>query len=98
MFTLTQVGETFGDCTSSFKVNLEKEYSVIDFVSTVLSRVPEWGFIELKIKNNEDIITRLEYRYGKLIEENFNEKLNNSKILEVKSHGGYSRMDYLLVI
>lgn len=43
MFTLTQSTPTAGDCTSGYKVTLDKEYTLQEFIDAVLTNKGEWG-------------------------------------------------------
>ncbi len=94
MFTLTQVTQTFGDCTAGYRVDLDKEYTVSEFINEVLKKEPnEWGYF--KIKNTG---VRTEYRYGKILENNFDNDTLSAKIISMTAHGGYSNMDYSIII
>lgn len=46
MFTLIQTGPERSDASAPFSVELDKEYTVNEFVNTVLRRgYNEWGYI-----------------------------------------------------
>lgn len=94
MFTLTQVTQTFGDCTAGYRVDLYKEYTVSEFINEVLKEKPnEWGYFEIK-----RTMSKAEYRYGEIIENDFDENILSAKILSVAATGGWSRMDYIIII
>lgn len=94
MFTLTQVTQIFGDCTAGYRVDLDKEYTVSEFINEVLKKEPsEWGYF--KIKNTG---VRTEYRHGKILENNFDNDTLSAKIISMTAHGGYSNMDYSIII
>ena len=38
MFSLTQITPTFGDCTAGYRVDLDKEYTVSEFINEVLKK------------------------------------------------------------
>lgn len=103
MFRLIQSTPESGDCTCGYKVLLDKEYTVKEFVDTVLTeKNKEWGYIG--IYNPSDFFGRtsgnlcIEYRYGKITTENFGNDILNKKIMSVSASGGWSRMDYILHI
>lgn len=94
MFTLTQVTQTFGDCTAGYRVDLDKEYTVSEFINEVLKEKPnEWGYFEIK-----RFMLKAEYRHGEIIESDFDENILSAKILSVAATGGWSRMDYIIII
>lgn len=37
MFTLTQCSPTFGDCTARYRVDLDKEYTLEEFIDAILT-------------------------------------------------------------
>lgn len=94
MFTRTQITQTFGDCTAGYRVDLYKEYTVSEFINEVLKKEPnEWG--DFIIKNTG---VRTEYKYGKIVENNFDNYTLSAKIVSIKAHGGWSNMDYIIII
>ncbi len=103
MFRLIQSTPVSGDCTCGYNVILDREYTVKDFIDTVLSeRAGEWGYIG--IYDQSDFVGRhfgnpnAEYRYGKLVSDNFPEDILSKEIKSVSASGGWSRMDYVLHI
>lgn len=94
MFTLTQVTQIFGDCTAGYRVDLDKEYTVSEFINEVLrEKTNEWGSFEIK-----RFMLKAEYRHGEIIESDFDENILSAKILSVAATGGWSRMDYIIII
>jgi hypothetical protein len=89
MFKLKQSTPTGGDCTAGYSVELDKDYSVKDFIENVLTIKGEWGYISIKGKSS------CEYKYGKLLSE-LPPDLLVVKVLNVKASGGWSRMDYYI--
>ena len=100
MIRFEQVSETFGDCTANYIVNLDKPYTVSEFVEMVLTdRKGEWG----RFKIYEPNVSWLEYksfayRYGKLEGRPIPEDIMKRKIVGVKANGGWSAMDYLFTL
>lgn len=97
MFRLIQSTPESGDCTCGYKVLLDKEYTVKEFVDTVLSeRNKEWGYIG--IYNPSDFFenTRIEYKHGEIKSEKFGNDILSKKIMSASASGGWSRMDYVL--
>ena len=84
-----QIGRTGGDETAPFDVYEYEAKTAYDFVREVLESEPkEWGYI---IANGQ----RIEYRYGKLLNE-VPERWKRLVIRGVKASGGWSSMDYHL--
>ena len=101
MFTLRQSSETRGDCTADYAVELDKDYTVGEFVQAVLKNRPdEWGRIAIKtgpIIFAAFSTVKCEYRDGKLLSDLPDDMLGK-KVVFVKADGGWSSMDYLLTI
>ena len=88
MITLKENTDIAGDCTCGFEVTLDKEYTVIEFINTILSeRKKEWGYFIV----NEITV---EYRHGELLDIPFNDEILQSKMNNVSAWGGWTRMDY----
>ena len=99
MFKFKCIAGPGSDCTALYEVELDKEYTVLEFISTVLKEKPgEWGRIGFA-DSLIDWGPYLEYRRGEVIsgEEELADCLD-SKIVSVRSHGGWSNMDYMLKI
>ena len=92
MFKMIACTSTGGDCTCGYNVILDREYTVEDFVNTILTeKNNEWG--------NIDIYNyRCEYNNGKLITKTFPEEYLQKKVTKVSASGGWTRMDYVLKI
>ena len=98
MFRMNCCGSN-GDCTSNYNISLDKEYTVKEFIDTVLiEKKNEWGFFKILTDNNLiDGVASYEYKYGKLVG-NINEKYLNNKIIGANCSGGWSAMDYFIRI
>lgn len=87
----TQTAPTGGDCTAPYDVTGYQSKTAAEFVNEVLESQPdEWGYIEIKGSGG-----RIEYSHGKLLDE-IPANWKNIRIDQVKSAGGWSRMDYLI--
>lgn len=97
MFKLIKNGPEGSDCTALYIVQLDKEYTVREFVKTVLSNDKEWGYIG--IHNGESFFgnPKCEYRYGKLLSF-LPKELRDKKVKSAEANGGWSYMSYLLVL
>lgn len=98
MFKLIQTGREGGDCTAPYDVELDKEYTVREFITEVLINRPnEWGDIYycegVKIRLVDD--PHCEYRYGILLT-TLPEEILDKKVIYVTAHGGWSSMDYFI--
>lgn len=95
MFKFKKTAGPFGDCTSRYDVILDKDYTVGEFIETVLREEPkEWGYIGIYKKYEIFGDPVCEYRYGKLITDTLPEEYLKREINEIKASGGWSRMDY----
>ena len=97
MFKLEQIGNMHTDETADFKVVLDKQYTVSNFIDTVLKNTSDWGYIGVKSPNSLFGNPSCEYRYGKLLsvipQEYFNREIDG-----VTSSGGWTRMEYILTL
>lgn len=103
MFRLIQSTPVSGDCTCGYNVKLDREYTVKDFIDTVLSeRNGEWGYIGIYNQSAFDGRhfgnPNMEYRYGKIVTGNFTEDVLSKEVKDVSASGGWSRMDYVLKV
>lgn len=93
-------GKMSSDCTMNYNVYWTGELTVKEFIDCVLTEKPkESGYIG--IENGKAIFgdPKIEYQKGEIIEYNtaFNE-LGHKKVKEAWCNGGYSRMDYRLIL
>lgn len=99
MFKLIHKAGPFGDCTSNYDVQLDKNYTVGEFVETVLKEEPkEWGHIIIKQKGSIFGGPDCEYRYGELITEPLPEEFLKQDVKEVKASGGWTLMNYFITV
>lgn len=99
MFKLVHRAGPFGDCTSSYWVELDKEYTVVEFVDTVLKEEPgEWGYIGIHKEREIFGDPCCKYSHGELTTDPLPEDILNKKIGMVTASGGWSRMDYRLYL
>lgn len=103
MFRLIQNGSVRGDCTCAYRVELDRKYTVGEFIETVLTeRSGEWGYIGIRVTEggfSERVFGNpcCEYKWGKLLS-TLPKKYLKKKITEVTGDGGWSRMDYLITL
>lgn len=101
MFTLTQCTPTGYDCTAWYRVNLDKEYTLQEFIDTVLTnKKGEWGGIKI-IKRNCPWYNYpcIGYQHGNITSKpNIPEKVFGYKAKSVTAHGGWSAMDYIVAL
>lgn len=92
MIKLVECTPVIGDCTCGYNVILDKEYTVHEFIETMLKeRNNEWGFISNHLDSQQ-----CEYRYGKILENTFTQEILHKKIIKVSASGGWTRMDYIV--
>jgi hypothetical protein len=97
MFKMYMAGKVRGDCTAPYNVELDKAYTVNEFVHTVLTKSRDWGYIGIDCNGKIFGEPKCEYRYGKLLY-TLPEDVLNKNVVKVEADGGWSRMDYLLWI
>ena len=87
-------GGPFGDETSSYMINLpEEEITVEEFIKMVMCQYPnEWGHITC------GGVSLAHYNRGSITFDSGYEALKDRKVATVSSHGGWSLMDYNIVI
>ena len=96
MIRYIQTAPTASDCTAPYDVQLDREYTVAEFIEAVLKQNPrEWG--KFGIFNKERFFGHpsCEYRDGELTEFMPDDILKR-KIVKVKADGGWSLMNYLI--
>ena len=92
-FTLIHRDGPFGDCTSGYDVSIPEDISVEEFVQMVITQEPnEWGAVYC----GRGIVA--EYKRGKATFRPEYDKYKNEKIVSVTAHGGWSLMDYDIVV
>lgn len=99
MFRFVQVGEESSDCTRSYKLILDKECTVGEFVNAVLSRQDEWGDIRLDDEKFQFGKPFCEYACGKIFnsDDSFSEEFLSKKVISASAYGGWGLMNYTLV-
>lgn len=103
MFSFIENGDVRGDCTRAYRIKLDRQYTVEEFIETVLTkRSGEWGYIGIRVTEggfSERVFGNpcCEYKWGKLLS-TLPKKYLNKKIIEVTGDGGWSRMDYLITL
>ena len=88
------------DCTSCYRIELDKKYTVNDFASAVLIQSPNSsGYIEIyrKYKFIGDPIIPCRYSKGNIITA-FSDDILNKNVVKAEAHGGYGVLNYLIWI
>lgn len=105
-FKFIQTHAESRDCTAPYDIILDKPYTVEEFILEVLTtRTYEWGeFVIIRKGSNWfESMAVAEYRYGKM-ENRDREKTEVLEMIaklpieEVKANGGWSAMNYHLII
>lgn len=97
MFHMYQSTPVAGDCTCGYRIELDKEYTVGEFINAVLSeKNKEWGSIGIYDGRSIFGSPGCQYEYGTLTTDNLPEDTLNATINSVSASGGWSRMDYLI--
>lgn len=87
-------GGPFGDETCSYVIDLfDKENTVGEFIKMVMCQYPnEWGHITC------GSVSLAHYNHGSIKFDSGYEDLKERKVASVSAHGGWSLMDYNIVI
>lgn len=102
MFRLIQTSDTRGDCTASYDVQLDKEYTVKEFLETVLTqKANEWGAFYLMVRSKKLFWQNpsCEYKNGNRIGlawASILTRYGSRRIVRACSDGGWTRMDYYI--
>lgn len=81
-----------GDCTQHYVCHLDTQPTLQEFVDHVLANKREWGNLEI------DRLV-IEYRHGEIVDIYGNyDAVKDKRVSLVCMSGGWSRMDYTLVI
>ena len=96
MFKLKQIRPAGSDCTAPYEVILDKEYTVREFINTVLTNEPrEWGSIGIIKRGAVFGDPCCEYRCGELLS-HLPDDILDRNIDWACAHGGWSLMNYQL--
>ena len=94
MFTLIQCTPTRGDCTAGYEVDLDKGYTLQEFIDAVLTNKNERGWI--KIAKRDCAMYNYPgfgYRYGEIQSEpNIPETVYGYKVKSVISSGRWTTL------
>ncbi len=98
MFILEQLGPEECEYRAPYSVDLDKEYTVRDFIHEVLIEHPkDWGFIG--IFDGESVIGDPECDYDRgYLQSDLPKEIMDEPIYSVSAYGGHCRMDYLLCL
>lgn len=102
MFRLIQTSDTRGDCTASYDVQLDKEYTVKEFLETILThKADEWGGIYFMVRSKKLFWQNpsCEYKNGSRVGPAWASILTrygSRRIVRACSDGGWTRMDYYI--
>ena len=100
MFTLILSIPKSLDCTADYKVTLDKEYTLQEFIDAVLSNEREWGYISVAKRDCALYnYPAFSYRYGEIYgEPNLPEEVYGYKVKSVTASGGWPRIDYIVTL
>lgn len=102
MFTLIlQHMPTGCSCTAEYRVDLDKEYTLYEFIDAILTnKKDEWGEIKIAKRNCPWWhYPRIDYRYGNITSKpNIPEKVFGYKVKSATARGGWTTMDYFVTL
>ena len=93
MIKVTKSSMTRSDETASYSVDMDKEYTLSEFINEMVSKYSnEFGDIGLSSHFHS-----IEYHKGKIISE-IPTKYKDMKVVSAYANGGWGRMDYQLTL
>ena len=107
MFTFIHKGGPYSDCTSTYDIELDREYTISEFIQTVLTELPtEWGRITLYCESPELKYPHYayvgypycEYEFGNVVCNSSLSNYSDVKVENVSAFGGWSNMNYSINI
>lgn len=101
MFEISACTPMRGDCTCGYNIILDKEYTVREFIETVLKeKSDEWGYFGIYKYGSTNSYgdPNCQYSRGKLTTPPLPDEYLDEKIIQVTGDGGWTRMDYLFQI
>lgn len=94
MIKFSQSTPVGGDCTCGYDVEMDKEYTVGEFINDILAdKKKEWGSFYIYTGPSVFKYVGFGYHYGELRVPICNEILEK-KIEKVSARGGFSNMNY----
>ena len=80
-----------GDACAPYEVLLNRECTLRELVDCIIKDEREWGGVAIGGWLDEQ---KIEYRYGKIIKNEFTEDELNSIVATVGAYGGWTHTDY----
>lgn len=99
MFTLIPCTPTKNNYITKYRVDLDKEYTLQEFVDAILTnKKDEWGVIRIPKRNFAWYrFPCISYRYGNITNKtNIPEKVFGYNVKSVTASGGWTAMDYIV--
>jgi hypothetical protein len=96
-----QTHSSGGDGTAPYDVHLNEAFTLSEFVQWVLENRPqEWG--RFSLSGGVETVGLFSYKYGEVIKDVMSESdyatIKTTRVKEVKAGGGYSNMNYVIVL
>lgn len=96
MLVFNETSDVGSDCTATYSVTFNGKLTVDEFINEILKR-GEWGCIEISEYKNNLKPRCYNYKNNKLWRK-ISKKVLNSYIKEIHAHGGWSLMNYVVII
>lgn len=98
MFRLKPAGPERGDCTAPYEVVFDRRCTLREFCASVLKNEKDWGYVLIRDDRPWSAKKqKFEYRYGAMLDP-VPEDLLGRKIDGATAEGGWSRMDYFVLL
>ena len=98
-FKLEMSGAERSDCTAPYKVIITEDGTLKELIDEILTnRKNDWGYIGIYSDKSFFGDPRMEYRYGKSIGREALAAYEDKKVRMAKADGGWSNMDYVVVL
>lgn len=101
MFTLIQCTQTTNDCTTGYRVDFDKEYTLQEFIDAILTnKKDDWGEIKIAKRNCAwYLYPCIDYQRGNVISNpNIPEEVFDYKVKSATARGGWLSMNYIVTL
>lgn len=97
-YKLNHTGGPYGDATCHYKATIYEPFTLQELIDEVLNNKNEWGYFTLVEDTTTWLQTksRMEYRYGEIINDNIPIEDKTKTVEVMEAHGGWTRMDYIV--
>lgn len=97
VFRKFENGHMAGDCTMPYKVELIGQPTLGGFIAQILEAGDEWGIITVRTEDGSIKDCTTDFKYSS-IDTGAIAWAMNRKVLRASASGGWTRMDYVIIV